>query len=105
MKHIEEVPREELQRPESESYYIPHHHVRKEDSTTTKLRVVFDASAKTTSGLSLNDCLMVGLTVQTDLFLHVIRLRFHQILLPADIAEMYRQFALDEYDKDFHRNR
>ncbi|XP_053968751.1 uncharacterized protein LOC128870181 [Anastrepha ludens] len=32
-------------------YYLPHHCVKKQDSTTTKLRVVFDGSAKTTSGL------------------------------------------------------
>ncbi|XP_055838528.1 uncharacterized protein LOC129906675 [Episyrphus balteatus] len=41
-------------------YVIPHHCVMKPESSTTKLRVVFDASAKTTSGLSLNDILMVN---------------------------------------------
>ncbi|XP_070066881.1 uncharacterized protein [Drosophila virilis] len=39
-------------------YYLPHHSVLKEDSTTTKLRVVFEGSAATTSGHSLNDALM-----------------------------------------------
>ncbi|XP_064556170.1 uncharacterized protein LOC135440767, partial [Drosophila montana] len=39
-------------------YYLPHHCVLKEDSTTIKLRVVFDGSAVTTSGHSLNDALM-----------------------------------------------
>ena len=43
---------------------MPHHCVLKDASTTTKLRVVFDASAKTTTGLSLNDCLMVGPKLQ-----------------------------------------
>ncbi|GJQ75227.1 hypothetical protein Trydic_g9827 [Trypoxylus dichotomus] len=38
-------------------YYLPHHGVIKMDSTTTKLRVVFDASVKTSSGLSLKDVL------------------------------------------------
>lgn len=48
-------------------YYIPHHAVFKDTSITTKVRVVFDASCKTSSGLSLNDCLMVGPNLQQDL--------------------------------------
>ena len=39
----------------SSHYYLPHHGVIRASSTTTKLRVVFNASCKTTSGLSLND--------------------------------------------------
>lgn len=43
------------------------HTVRKDSSTTTKIRVVFDASMKTASGVSLNDTLMVGPTVHPSL--------------------------------------
>ncbi|XP_011858863.1 PREDICTED: uncharacterized protein LOC105556386 [Vollenhovia emeryi] len=49
-------------------YYLPHHAVFKHTSTTTKLRVVFDASCKTESGRSLNDALLVGPIIQQDLF-------------------------------------
>jgi hypothetical protein len=45
---------------------MPHHGVVKEASSTTKLRVVFNASEKTGSGVSLNDVLRVGVTVQDD---------------------------------------
>ena len=47
-------------------YHIPHHPVFKLSSSSTKLRVVFDASAPSISGLSLNDTLEVGPTVQPD---------------------------------------
>lgn len=46
------------------SCYLPHHAVIKEASTTTKLRVVFDASRATTSGHSINSCLLVGPRLQ-----------------------------------------
>ncbi|XP_055623754.1 uncharacterized protein LOC129767158 [Toxorhynchites rutilus septentrionalis] len=39
------------------TYYLPHHPVVKEASTTTKTRVVFDGSSKTSTGYSLNDAL------------------------------------------------
>ncbi|XP_013141896.1 PREDICTED: uncharacterized protein LOC106105945 [Papilio polytes] len=41
-------------------HYLPHITVSKETSLTTKLRPVFDASAKDKNGRSLNDCLQVG---------------------------------------------
>ena len=43
-------------------YFLPHHPVFKETSSTTKTRVVFDGGAKTSNGLSLNDILQVGST-------------------------------------------
>lgn len=42
------------------NYYLPHHPVIKESSSTTRLRVVFDASAKTSSSNALNDILIIG---------------------------------------------
>lgn len=47
--------------------YLPHHGVIRESSTTTRLRIVFDASAKTTSSVSLNDTLMVGKNLQDNI--------------------------------------
>ncbi|XP_058817118.1 uncharacterized protein LOC131680419 [Topomyia yanbarensis] len=48
-------------------YYLPHHVVVKESSTTTKVRVVFDGSARTDSGFALNDALLKGPTIQDEL--------------------------------------
>ncbi|XP_075237049.1 uncharacterized protein LOC142333611 [Lycorma delicatula] len=75
-------------------YFIPHHCVIKNDSTTTKLRVVFDASCKTENKLSLNDCLMNGPVVQEDLFSIVARFRKHLYAMTADVEKMYRQILL-----------
>lgn len=62
-----------------DGYYMPHHVIIKEVSLTTKVRVVFDASAKTNSGVSLNDMFLTGLTIQNKLFAHLIR--FHNIII------------------------
>ena len=63
LDHAELVPPEDLNKPVHDVFYMPMHAVKKEASTTTKLRVVFDASMKTSSGVSLNDVLMVGPTI------------------------------------------
>ena len=103
MQHMEEVPEKDLFKLLSDCFYLAHHCVFKEDSTTTKLREVFDGSAKTTTGVSINDALMVGPVVQDDLFSIVIRFRFYSIALSADIEKMYRQVGLKTEDRDFHR--
>jgi len=76
--HMEPVPHEEGKQT---CYFLPHHPVFKETSTTTKTRVVFDGSAKTSNGLSLNHILQVGPNVQQDLYSIV--LRFRTLLYPA----------------------
>ena len=68
-------------------FYLPHHAVMKSDSLTTKIRVIFYGSAKTSSGISLNDSLMVGPTIQEDLFSLLFRFRTHKYALTADIEK------------------
>ena len=103
MGHLELVPTESEEPKCSDCFYVPHHGVLKESSTTTKLRVVFDGSAKTSNGVSLNETLMVGPRVQDEIFKIVTRFRFHAIGMAGDVAKMYRQIALHDPDKDFHR--
>nr|XP_049464106.1 uncharacterized protein LOC120961248 [Anopheles coluzzii] len=81
------------------AYYLPHHPVFKASSTTTKVRVVFDGSAKTSTGYSLNDILCVGPIVQDELLDIVLRFRTYQIALVGDIAKMYRQILLHSDDR------
>jgi hypothetical protein len=84
-------------------YYLPHHPVYKESSSTTKTRVVFDGGAKSSNGLSLNDILLVRPTVQPDLYSTVLRFRTHQVCFLADIAKMYRQIVVHPRDRDLQR--
>ncbi|XP_055590511.1 uncharacterized protein LOC129758539 [Uranotaenia lowii] len=79
--------------------YLPHHPVIKEDSTTTRLRVVFDASCKTSSGCSLNDLLLTGPVIQDDLREIILRCRTKQILVVADVEKMFRQVLVNPKDR------
>lgn len=90
-------------RSNGREYYLPHHGVLKESRTTTKLRVVFNASAGTTSGLSLNDVLKVGPILQNDLFAIVIKFRKHNVVMVADIQKMYRQVMVDPRDREYQK--
>ncbi|XP_071647569.1 uncharacterized protein [Temnothorax longispinosus] len=79
---------------ETGTYYMPYHCVLKEDAKRTKLRVVFDASCKTDSGLSLNDVMMVGPVIQDDFISVLLRFRTYRYVLVADIIKMYRQILI-----------
>ena len=62
----------------------------KESSTTTKIHAVFDASPKSSSGVSLNDQLLVGPTVHPTLVDVLLRFRLHRIALTSDVSPMYQ---------------
>lgn len=85
------------------SYYIPHHAVLKESSSSTKLRVVFDASRRSTNGLSLNEQMLPGPRLQHDLSSIVMRWRKHCIVFTADVERMFRQIKIDIPDADYQR--
>ena len=101
--HAEPVPVEDLSRDPSKVFYLPMHAVYKDSSSTTKVRVVFDASAKSASGVSLNDTLLVGPTVHPPLIDVLLRFRTHRVALTADVSKMYRAIELSESDRDLHR--
>ena len=70
------------------------HTVRKEYSTTSKVRVVFDVSAKSSSGTLLNNQLLVGPTVHSSLVNVLLRFRRHTVALATDVRWMYRAVLL-----------
>ncbi|ERL87294.1 hypothetical protein D910_04689, partial [Dendroctonus ponderosae] len=74
-----------------------------QSSTTTKLRVVFDGSVKSSSGISLNDTLKVGPKLQDDLMDLLLNFRTHKVAFTADIEKMYRCVMLNKPDRELHR--
>lgn len=80
--------------PSEQVCYLPHHPVLKETSTTTKLRVVFNASSHTSNGRSLNDNLLPGPVLQQDLSGIIMRWRLHRFVLSADVEKMFRQIRV-----------
>nr|XP_036212672.1 uncharacterized protein LOC106624857 isoform X1 [Bactrocera oleae]XP_036212673.1 uncharacterized protein LOC106624857 isoform X1 [Bactrocera oleae]XP_036212674.1 uncharacterized protein LOC106624857 isoform X1 [Bactrocera oleae]XP_036212675.1 uncharacterized protein LOC106624857 isoform X1 [Bactrocera oleae]XP_036212676.1 uncharacterized protein LOC106624857 isoform X1 [Bactrocera oleae] len=85
----------------SSHYIIPHHCILSPQSTTTMLRVVFDASARTTSDRSLNEILMVGARIQPELIMTLLSFRLYPYVLTADVSKIYRQFLIDEQDQRY----
>lgn len=67
------------------SFYLPHHAVIKPDSKTTKLRVIFNASKQSHSGISLNDVLHTGPVLQNDLMIVILKLRLYKYVFNGDI--------------------
>ena len=83
-------------------HYISHFPVFKEDSVTTKMRIVYDASA-TSKALSLNDCLNTGPNLMQEFIVILLRFRTHQTAFTADIEKAFLQIELNFADRDATR--
>ena len=95
---IERGDAEETIGGEEGEWYIPHHgvyHPRKQ-----KLRVVFDCSAKF-KGVSLNDHLLKGPNLTSNLSAVLTRFRKHEVAFSCDIEKMFHQFKVDESDRKY----
>ena len=78
------------------------HVVRKESSNITKLHAVFDAFAISSTGVCLNDTLLVGPTMHSSLHNVLLHFRLYHIALTADVSRMYCAVFLDSPDKNLH---
>lgn len=101
--HMKEILQNLDSLEDNTAYYMPHRAVIKEESITTKCRVVFDGSAKTNNNLSLNDVQHVGPTVQSELLDILLRFRRFAFVMSADITKMYRQVLIDPNQTKFQR--
>ena len=82
-------------------HYLPHQAVIRKEATTTKVRVVYDASSKEKkSGTSLNDCLHVGPSLNPVLYDILLRFRENRIVLVGDIEKAFLNVGVDQRDRD-----
>ena len=98
---VEPVP----QKPDGERVsYIPHHPIIRKDAETTKLRIVYDASAKSRKyNHSLNDCLHIGPSLLPLMYDILLRFRLYPVILLGDIQKAFLQIEVDRRDRDSMR--
>ena len=114
LKHYDEVVKEQLERNIIEPvnlteqtevgkvHYLPHRENIRLDKDTTKLRVVYDASAKH-HGPSLNNCLYSGPPLTPMIFDLMTRFRAHKVARTADIEKAFLNIAIAPEHRDFLR--
>jgi hypothetical protein len=90
-------------RRNSPSLYLPHHGELKQTTFTTKLRVVFSGSEKSSNGVVLNDILVTCPKVQDDLLDIVQKFRLRRIVMSADVAKTYRRIWVHPADRCLQR--
>ena len=83
-------------------HYLPHHAVIRSDKTTTKLRIVYDASSRS-DGPSLNDCLYTGPKFDQRILNILLRFRSYRVALTADIEKAFLMISMAEKDQDVLR--
>ena len=80
-------------------YYMPQRAVIREDSDTTKVRIVYDASCKDKkSGTSLNDCLHFGPPLNPLIFSILLRFQESKIALVGDIKKAFLNIEIHPED-------
>lgn len=90
---------EKIFEDKEDGFYTPHHAV----FSANKFRTVFNASAKTTTGITLNETQMVGEKLQRDLAFTVINFRRFKFGITADIEKMYRQILIHPNDRKYQK--
>ncbi len=87
--------------PTGDRVYYTHKPVVRQNATTTKVRMVFDASAKPSASTeSINDCMYTDPPLQPHLWDILVRARLMQNLLLADIEKAFLQIQVKEEDRD-----
>ena len=85
-------------------HFLSHHCVLRQDHDTTKVRIVFDGSARESKHTpSINDVLALEENFMPHLFDTIIRFRSHTIGLTGDLQKAFHQISINESDRDYLR--
>ncbi|XP_065052644.1 uncharacterized protein LOC135681921 [Rhopilema esculentum] len=96
---VEKAPKKET--GVTATHYIPDHAVIRQEAESTKVRIVFDASAKERKGsYSLNECLHKGPPLMPMLFDIVLRYRMYPVALVGDVQKAFHQIEVAVEDRD-----
>ena len=101
-KIVEAVPQDEIHKSYG-VYYMPHRPIVKESSQSTRVRPVFDCSSKSYNGMSLNDLLETGPSLNPDLVSIMIRFRCWPVALSGDVIKAFLQIYTKPLYRDLHR--
>ena len=83
-------------------FYIPHKGVIRENAATTKMRIVYDASATAKdTARSLTECLETGPPLQNQIWRVLVRGRFHAVAIAGDIRKAFFQVPIRDASR-FH---
>lgn len=94
---VEKAPQE----VSGKEFYIPHKAVVRESAATTKMRVVYDASARASPDTpSLNECLNPGPPLQNRLWDVLVRQRAYPVAVTGDIRQAFLQIRIRESERD-----
>ena len=99
---IGEVPKEQIEQS-GKVFYLPHFPVIKESKVSSRIRPVFDGSAKSFNAKSLNDALDTGPSLHGSIFAILVRFRRWRIALCSDVKSAFHALNLNIYDQDVCR--
>ncbi|GFY63173.1 integrase catalytic domain-containing protein [Trichonephila inaurata madagascariensis] len=80
---------------------MPHREVFRENSSSTKTRVVYDASSKQGNNLSLNECLIAGENLNPILIDVILKFKEHKIGFCGDIARVFLPIQVSEIGRNY----
>ena len=93
--------------PRGKEFYTPHKPVVRLGAESTKLRVIYEASASSNAQApSLNDCPYPGPPLHNRLWSVLVRMRFHPVLVTGDLKQAFLQARIKRQERDalqFHR--